>query len=446
MITLIKKNIHNLLNDKKFEEILTGSAWALSARIMATGLSLMASIIIARIYGAEILGIVAMLDSFLILATIFTVLGTNTAILRIIPEHLAKYSPASAFKAYRKIQFFVAGVSIVTGAIFFLGADIIAEKIFSKSHLSFYFAMTAVFIIFKSLMNLNTHAIRGLRLIRAYAFMQMLPSLANLIVLIIITIFFFHPDNPIYAMLASILTTAVIGAWIMDRTFKKKTNQEEVVHSMSIPEIVTLSLPMLMTATMSFVIGQTGVIMLGIFRSEAEVGYYAIAVKLATLTSFILVAVGSMAAPKFSELFHSGKIDDLFHVAKKSAKLIFWISTPILLGIVIFGKPILHMAFGNDFVAAYPALTLLAMGQFVNSISGSTGHFMNMTGNQKILRNIIFFAALSNIGLNLLFIPEHGIYGAAIAGMFSLAGWNIATLCYIKIKFGKTTGYFPMLS
>jgi O-antigen/teichoic acid export membrane protein len=39
---------------------------------------------------------------------------------------------------------------------------------------------------------------------------------------------------------------------------------------------------MLMTAAMSFIIGQTGVIMLGMSRSEAEVGYYAIAVKLAT--------------------------------------------------------------------------------------------------------------------------------------------------------------------
>ncbi len=44
------------------------------------------------------MGIVAVLNSFLMLATIFTVLGTNTSILRLIPECLAKYSPAAAFK------------------------------------------------------------------------------------------------------------------------------------------------------------------------------------------------------------------------------------------------------------------------------------------------------------------------------------------------------------
>jgi len=41
---------------------------------------------------------VAVLQSFLMLATIFTVLGTNTSILRLIPEHLAGYFPALALR------------------------------------------------------------------------------------------------------------------------------------------------------------------------------------------------------------------------------------------------------------------------------------------------------------------------------------------------------------
>ena len=443
MLTLIKRKLHNLVSDKKFSEILTGSAWALGARVIATLMGLITSIIIARWYGAEIMGIVAVLQSFLMLATIFTVLGTNTSILRLIPEHLAKYSPTSAFKVYRKTQYFVAGVSVITGAILFWGSGFIANTVFSKPHLKFYFSLAAVFIIFESLMQLNTQAVRGLRLIRVFAFMQLLPSLSRLIILVPITIFFFHRDNPIYAVFASITITALAGAWIVDRVFKKRSVPTDTLQPMPMKEILTTSFPMLMTATMTFVIGQTGVIMLGIFRPEAEVGYYAIAVKLATLTTFILSAVNSMAGPKFSELYHSEKIDELFHVAKKSAKLIFWTTVPILLGLVILGKPVLHIAFGQEFTVAYPALVLLVLGQFVHSISGATGLFMNMTGNQNVFRNIVFIAAATNIVLNLLLTPEYGICGAATAGMVSLMGWNIVTLCYIKLKFGKTTGYFP---
>jgi O-antigen/teichoic acid export membrane protein len=446
MFVFFRQKYHNLISDKKFSEILTGSAWALGARVIATVLGMVTSIIIARCYGAEVLGIVAVLNSFLMLATIFTVLGTNTSILRLIPEHLAKYSPTSAFNVYRKTQYFVAGISIITGAILFFASGFIADTVFSKPHLRFYFALAAGFIIFKSLMQLNTQAVRGLRLIKIFAFMQLLPSLSKLLILVPITIFFFHMDNPIYAMFASITITALAGAIIMDRVFKQKTNPNDAPHPMPIRKIISTSLPMLMTATMTFVIGQTGVIMLGMFRSEAEVGYYAIAVKLATLTAFILYAVNSMAGPKFSELYHSDKIDELFHVARKSAKLIFWTTTPILLCLIVFGKAILHTAFGQEFIIAYPALVLLIMGQFFHSISGATGLFMNMTGNQKRFRDIVFIAALGNVFLNLLLTPRYGLYGAAVAAMVSLITWNSLTLALIKKKFGTTTGYFPTLA
>lgn len=120
MINFIKKKINNLVSDQKFSEILTGSAWALSARVIAMLISFAFSIVVARFYGAEIVGIMAVINSFLMLATLITVFGTPTSILRLIPEHLAKHSPTSAFNVYRKTQYMVIGVSLITGALFFL--------------------------------------------------------------------------------------------------------------------------------------------------------------------------------------------------------------------------------------------------------------------------------------------------------------------------------------
>ena len=445
MLSFTRRKFHNLLSDKKFSEILTGSAWALGARVIATGLAMVTSIIIARVYGAEMLGIVAILNSFLVLATIFTVLGTGTSVLRLIPEHLAKYSPTSAFKVYRKTQFLVAGVSLFTGTLLFLGSGVIAEGVFSKPQLHFYFSLASIFVLFKSLMLLNTSAVRGLRLIRMFAFMQILPQLSMLLTLLALTLFFYHQGNPVYAMFASLAVAGLVGAFTMDWAFKKKTRQEDATQPMPIRDILTLSLPMLMTATMTFIIAQAGVVMLGIFRSEAEVGYYAIAVKLATLTSFVLTSINTMAAPKFSELFHSGNMEELFYVAQKSAKLIFWTTTPILAGLLLLGKPILSLLFGPDFTVAYGALVLLVAGQFVNSISGSTGYFMNMTGNQKVFRNIIIGSAILTVGLGIALIPPFGIIGAATAAMVSLIFWNVSTLVYIKIKYGRMIGYLPYL-
>jgi len=446
MINKLKRKWHNLVSDQKFSEILTGSAWALSARVMATGFGLITSIIVARWYGAAMVGILAVINSFLVLATIFTVLGTNTSLLRLIPEHVVKYSPTSAFRVYRKTQFMVIGVSVVTGMLFFFAAHLIAEKVFSKPHLSSFFALASVFIVFKSLEQLNSQAVRGLRLIKVFAIMQVLPLALNLLILVCLGLVLSVENAPVYALLGGIAITGAAGWFVMEHAFRKKMQSTDPVQPLAAREILSLSLPMLMTATMTFLIGQTGVIMLGMFRSEAEVGYYAIAVKLATLTSFVLNAVNAMVGPKFSELFHSNQMDELFYVAKKSSKLIFFTTTPILLGLIILGKPLLGIIFGPEFTVAYPALLLLIAGQFVHSISGATGLFMNMTGHQNIFRNVVVLAALTNVCLNLLLTPHYGIYGAAIAAMTSLIGWNAATLFFIKSKFGKTTGFFPGLT
>ena len=446
MLGKVTRRWNNLVADKRFSEILTGSVWALAARVAATGFGLVTSVIVARWYGASMVGIVAVINSFLMLATIFTVLGTNTSLLRLIPEHLVKYSATSAFRVYRKTQFMVIAVSVCTGGLFFFAAEVIAEKVFFKPHLAPYFALASVFVVFKSLEQLNTQAVRGLRLIKTFAAMQVLPLALNLLLLVCLGLLLSLKDAPIYALLASFAFTGVAGWFVMERAFRKKMKTEDEVQAMSVREILALSLPMLMTATMTFVTGQTGIILLGMFRDETEVGYFAIAVKLATLTSFVLNAINSMVGPKFSELFHSGKMDELFYVAQKSSKLIFFTTTPILLGLIILGRPVLGSIFGQEFTVAYPALLVLIAGQFVNSISGATGLFMNMTGHQGTFRNIVMVAALTNILLNLLLTPSYGIYGAAVAAMVSVIGWNGATLLFMKAKFGHTTGYFPGFS
>lgn len=445
MTDFLRRKLSNLISDKRFSEILTGSVWSLSANIIATCLAMISSIFIARVYGAEIMGILALVNSFIMLATIFTVLGTKTSILRLIPEHIKKYSITSAFRAYRKTQYLVAGVSVLTGGLLFLSAGWIANTIFSKSRLSSFFALAACFVVAKSIMDLNTSAVRGLHLNRVFAFMLLLPDLSKLIILFAATYLFFNQNIPVYALLASWLITALAGVVIMQYAFKRRMTTNGIIEDLPARNILSISLPMLMTTSMAFIIGKSGVVILGIFRPEAEVGYYSTAVMLASLTSFVFETINSVSASKFSELYHSDKMDELFHVAKKSAKLMFWAAAPTLLLLIVLGKPIMTLLYGQNFAVAYPSLLILAMGQFVNAVTGSTGMFMNMTGHHVALRNIMAGTAVINVTLNLLLTPSFGMIGAALAGMLSIAFWNIYALVFIKRKHGRTVGYLPFL-
>jgi O-antigen/teichoic acid export membrane protein len=446
MIFYPERKLRSFLLDEHFCEILTGSVWIFFAKIITTALGFAFSVIVVRFYSVEVFGIVTIITSFLMIIAHISVLGTPIFILRIIPEHMVRYSPTSAYKIYHKTRFLVIGISVFTAVVIFLCANFIALKIFSKPHLSYYFAIASFFIVFRSLMLLNIEVMRGLSLVRMFSFLQILPQSFNLLFLLVFGFLSSKINVPVYSVICGYAMTSLIGWIVIENAFYKIIRPNDEISEKSISSILSISLPMLMTSIMAYIIEHTGVIMLGILRTNIEIGYYAIAVKLSSIVSFILIAISAMAGPKFSELYQYDKIDELFLVAKKSSKIIFWITTPLLLSFIVFGLPIIKIVFGEEYVVIYPALLILVIGQFISSASGATGLFMNMTGNHKVFSNIMILAAIINIGLNAFLVPYYGINGAAIAAMVCIAFWNITILIFIKTKYSKSIGYFPIFT
>ena len=130
----LRSSYHDLISDPRFTEILAGSTIALLAKVAATGLTLLSSVIIARRYGPDSLGTLAVINSFLAFATIVATLGVSTSLLRLIPEHSVLHSAASAFSLYRKSLVLVVGGSLLVGAILFWSSSSLAD--FRSSSLS----------------------------------------------------------------------------------------------------------------------------------------------------------------------------------------------------------------------------------------------------------------------------------------------------------------------
>lgn len=429
--------------DERFGEILTGSAYALTARAGATLCGLALNVAVARWYGADMLGTVAVLHSFLLLSTTLTLLGTGTSMLRLLPEHEAKFSTASALGVYRRALGLVVATGLVLGLVLWLLAEPIAAVVFGKPYLSPWFALAAGFVVFDSLVSLSTATVRGLRRIGWYAVLLVAPPVVELVLLLAGRAWTAAREVPVYALLGSLLVVGLGGLVVVALVFRGRLKPGGLVVPISVSGLLSVSLPMLATAGLNLAMGQTAVVLLGMLRTEEEVGYFSVAVRLASVTIFMLLAINSMAGPKFSELFHSGRLDELFDVARRSARLVFWVTAPVLGVLVVGGRWILAGFFGPEFEAAYPALLMLVVGQFVNASTGSTGMFMNMTGLQKQFRNLVLVVFSVHLAGNLLLIPAWGITGAALTSMVTTSALNLATLQYIRRRYGQTVGYFP---
>lgn len=443
MTNKLKNILQNVKKDKNFHELLSGSLISFIATSLALVLGLVLNLIITRYYGAKELGIYSIISSIFAITLIFSILGINTSILRLLPEQIVKYSYGSAYKLFWKVFKIVLITSSIVAIVVYTFAQSIADNIFHKTYLYPLLSLTAFIIIFQALGNLSIASIRALKNIKLYAFFQIFSPLLQILALIFLSILLYQEFNSIYALMLSYIISGVFSLYAVRKLFVGNRTISDDIYNLKSKYILFISLPMMMGTVMSLIVTQTDILMLGSMRAAEEVGIYAISAKLAMLSTSILTSVNIVIAPKISELYYSNQLDELQKLVQKTTKLISLISLPVVIILIVFGKFILSF-FGDEFIIGYTALFFLLIGQSLSIISGPTEFFLNMTGHQKNLNYISITCAILNIILNYLLIPIYGLEGAAFASMVSLIAIKIFALVYIKIHFGYLMMYFPV--
>jgi O-antigen/teichoic acid export membrane protein len=441
-IKSLQNRLDSHFRDSHFGEVMRGSFLVLAAKAGAIPISLLSSLVIARYYGADIMGIVALVNSFVGVMLAFALFGTNVSILKLVPEHREKYSLLSAAKTYKRILVVVFINCALLALVLVSTSEFIAEKIFSKPHLTLFIALAGALLFLRAGEQVTAQMLRALREIKLFSGMIIFSAVINLGILITITAFFYYKNNPVYLTLFFPAIPLVISGVFISRFLRDNAEGDDDTKPMSLWRIYVESQPMFFTNVMQLIIVYTDVLMLGAMRSEAEVGVYSVDVRLALLTAFILTSINAVLAPKLSTLFHAEKTRELIDLARKSTALIFWATVPILLVLVVLGYWILQL-FGEVFTDGYSALVLLAIGRFIAAAAGPVGYFLSMTGRAKSMRNIVIFSGSLNIVLNYLLIPKFGINGAAAASMVSIAANNVVATIQIRRQFGATFFFFP---
>jgi O-antigen/teichoic acid export membrane protein len=355
--------------DKKFTGLLTGTIWVLLGRILATAIGMLNSVVVAKYYGAEMLGLMALIQTAMLITVTVGKMGLDTAVLKLIPEHVEKHSANSARHAYFRILWMTILFSAAISVLLFIFADFFGDTVFRKPNLIKYLTVMSAVVVFGAVYDINMQAVRGFRQVKMFAFLQLLPQAFLFSLLAVMMIDRKFCDAPVWALLLSLVFSSIITICLVFHVLGRLVDKKGKIEKVGYRDLISLSSPMFLTASMNFIIAQSGIIIIGVYGTAAEVGYYSIAVKLATLTSFVLMAINSIVAPRFSELFHTDRIAELYIVAKRSTQLIIITTVPILLVLFLFGRQILSVLYGKEFVAAYIALIILVFGQFIHSIS-----------------------------------------------------------------------------
>jgi O-antigen/teichoic acid export membrane protein len=207
--------------------------------------------------------------------------------------------------------------------------------------------------------------------------------------------------------------------------------------------LIKYSFPVLISDILRFVKIWIGAFLLGVFLGQKEVGIFSISLKLASVAGIFTYAISSAVMPKFGEYFGKNDFQSIQRLLHFSGKVIFWVSFPVILLIIIVSFPILNIL-GKDFHLGFPALLILSAAQVIEVISGTANYLLQMVYKQKIYFVIISISTIFLVVLSLILIPLWGINGAALAYSLGMFVQVLLLLIYIRKFLNLSAGYFPI--
>jgi O-antigen/teichoic acid export membrane protein len=441
-----KDKLQHALQDKNFNFVLKGSLSTAITLFFVQGLRFVSGVLIGRYYGATASGRLTLVVTVMGIFAIFINFGIKDALQKLIPEYREKYNLKTAYQLFVKGNLLIVWFSVIACVILFFISPWLCSY-WNEPGMLWLFRLSGVFLPFFVLGELNYFSLRAALKIHTANMSLIVPTVIRLMALFIVTWFFFDLNNPVYLHWG----TLCILPWLFSlvpvyKHFVKPAKHDALLQPVVSKDIISVAFPMLMTYAAFIVSNSADVFILKSYHVGTDmVGIYKTCTNISMLAATLLVALNTTVQPKITQLYTQQHYDEVRRIASKSSKLIFLLSLPVFVILLFFSKYVMWL-YGVEFMKGAFSLSILTIGQVMNTMCGPVAQLLNATGYHRQFRNISFFGAAMNILINLLLIPHYGITGAAIANTISMILWNIVGTIYIRQKFGFYIFYIPFFS
>lgn len=278
----------------------------------------------------------------------------------------------------------------------------------------------ALLLLPLSFVSLRRKALQGLQRVKS----SIIPEEVVLPLLVIFGVYLFSVTTALSALLTyagAAMAVFLLGNVLLWRNIPIEGRTAK-------PEFKTytwmaVALPMVFGGFSQVIMNRTDVLMLGILTDMQSVGLYSAATRIAILNTLVLGAVNTLAAPMISAEFHGGRTQQVGRIMR-STMLLSTIGTLPIFVFTIVAPQFLLGLFGAEFTEGGNLLRILALGQFVNAVTGPVGFVLLMTGRERTFAWTLGAAGLGNVVGNLIAIPVYGAIGAAVITAMSIAALN----------------------
>jgi O-antigen/teichoic acid export membrane protein len=173
------------------------------------------------------------------------------------------------------------------------------------------------------------------------------------------------------------------------------------------------------------------VVVIGFFLSQAHVGAYELAWKVASVVLVFTDAVATAAFPQLSEYAAKDRFDRIEDTLPRLITPSLMVIIPALFGTLVLSQEILRIVFGPEFVLASVALVVLMANNISSGFYRPVSRTLKALDRPDLNARAVEVNVGLNVVLNVALIPNFGLVGAAVATTTASLVGNLLALTYL---------------
>jgi O-antigen/teichoic acid export membrane protein len=386
--------------------------WLLAAQIVTRAAGFLVTVLLARALGTEGFGVYAFVCAYVGFFAFLTDMGMDVYVTREASCDLKGSEALTGTAIVAKVFLSVTAFCLSMGAAWFLGVEKQKLVLIAIASSGLLLApLTLYGVAFSATLQLHYTA---------------LFEIAGKILLVLLLVLVLSLTSSLAAVFVALvlpgLAVASLNVLYARRLFRPKL----ALDGQGSRRIVIQALPIALGIFCIQVLMRVDQVMLEWLRGDHELGLYSSGVKCCEALHILPAIVTASVFPLLARTAREGREKDFLTICSLSFKYLSLALFPCILLLFVYPEAILSFLFGKSFLPGASALSILcgsvplvAMGYILMCATVSRNQLKAMLG-------LSVWLALSNVLLNLLFIPRAGPLGggngAALATVLSLAG------------------------
>ncbi len=191
---------------------------------------------------------------------------------------------------------------------------------------------------------------------------------------------------------------------------------------------------------------QLNTVILGLMKTNADVGLYDSAMKIKNILVSVVTALGAVLLPRASYYVKQGLFEDFAKITEKAIHFVCILALPLMAYFILFATNGIHFLSGKQFDGAILPMQIILPTIFLIGLTNVIGiQVLVPLGKEKEVFYSVAGGGVIDLAACLLLIPEYAVVGAAVSNLLAELTVFMLQIYYVskcrdKVNVAKALG------